>query len=323
MTTQHVKLNTMKENSSLQTNIIHNQNCVEGMLALPEGSVDVVMTSPPYNLDIKYGKYQDDLPRESYLKWLHDVFAAVKHCLKDDGHFFLNMGYSNIDPWVGMDVAMEARKLFVLQNNFTWVKSIYVDGKTSGHFKPINSDRFANPTWEHLFHFTKDGKVKCDKLAIGVPYEFECNIENQRPRGRFVKKLGYKDWRDFEKNGTVDHQSQLEVFLAERAKNAKPKPTTRCKGNTWYIPYDTIANREKHRGNHPATFPVALPENCIKFSGVESGIVLDPFMGSGTPAIAALKCNQKYIGFDIDNDYIAFAEDRIKDAIPNIIVGLT
>lgn len=257
----------------MQTNVIHNQDCIDGMLSLPAGSVDVVVTSPPYNLNIKYGTYQDDLPRENYLRWLGDVFAAVKHCLSDNGHFFLNVGYSNIDPWVGMDVAQVARQHFILQNNFTWVKSIYVNNKTSGHFKPINSKRFVNPTWEHLYHFTKDGNIPIDRLAVGVPYEYKSNIDR------------------FEGNTSGD---------------------VRCRGNTWFIPYDTIANREKARGKHPATFPVALVDQCVKLSG-KKGIVLDPFMGTGTTAVAAKQLGLDYVGYDIDSDYIEFAEQRLKN----------
>lgn len=86
----------------------------------------------------------------------------------------------------------------------------------------------------------------------------------------------------------------------------------RCRGNSWFVPYDTISNRNKHRGSHPATFPVALAEMCIQFSGV-SGLLLDPFMGSGTSGVAAVNQGLDYIGFDIDQNYIDFAEDRIAD----------
>ena len=86
------------------------------------------------------------------------------------------------------------------------------------------------------------------------------------------------------------------------------------------MPYDTIANREKHRGSHPATFPVALIEQCIKFSGVESGVLVDPFMGSGTSALAAINCGLDYIGFDVDSNYIAFAQDRIQEHKSNTVV---
>ena len=62
----------------MKTNIIHLQDCIEGMLALPEKSVDIVTTSPPYNLGIAYGTYKDNKPRQEYLEWLDKVFKAVK-----------------------------------------------------------------------------------------------------------------------------------------------------------------------------------------------------------------------------------------------------
>jgi site-specific DNA-methyltransferase (adenine-specific) len=305
----------------MQTNVIHLQDCVEGMLALPAKSVDIVSTSPPYNLGIAYNTYRDNKPRQEYLSWLDRVFTAVKHCLKDEGHFWLNVGYSNVDPWVGMDVAQVARDHFVLQNNFIWVKSIAIDDVTTGHFKPINSDRFANPTWEHLFHFTKTGAVKCDKLAVGVPYMWNCNIDNTgRLRGRAAKKLGYKNIKDFNDRATDEDKKKFEHELSVKMARQKPKAETRCRGNSWFVPYDTIANRERHRGSHPATFPVALIEQCINFSGIKSGVLVDPFMGSGTSAVAAVKCGIDYIGFDIDQDYINFAQDRIVDHKSNTLV---
>jgi len=263
-----------------QKNIIHLKDCIQGMNSLPAQSIDIVVTSPPYNLGIEYGTYKDDKPRQEYLKWLKDVFQAVKHCLKDNGHFWLNVGYSNADPWVAMDVAQVARDCFILQNNIMWVKSIYVNGKTSGHFKPINSKRYVSPTWEHLFHFTKNGTVELDRLAVGVPYEwYEANLRNPKTK--------------------------------------QTKPNIRCKGNTWFIPYDTISNKAKHRGNHPATYPVSLVEECIKISRLSKGLLLDPFMGSGTSAIAAIRQGLDYIGFDIDQNYIDFAEDRISEEKKN------
>jgi len=304
----------MQINIIMQTNIINLQDCVLGMLSLPEKSIDIVVTSPPYNLDIGYSTYKDNKPRQEYLTWLGEVFKAVKHCLKDNGHFWLNVGYSNIDPWVGMDVAQTAREHFTLQNNFTWVKSIAINDITTGHFKPINSNRFSNPTWEHLFHFTKSGNIPCDKLAIGVPYMWDCNIDNSgRVRGRLAKKYGFKNIKDFNKNANQPTLDKFEKELAIKMTNKQPRPDSRCRGNTWFIPYDTIANREKHRGNHPATYPVKLVTNCIKFSGLQSGVLVDPFMGSGTSAIGAVSSGLDYIGFDIDADYKQFAEDRVLD----------
>lgn len=300
--------------NNIETNIIHNQDCLIGLPQLPEKSIDICVTSPPYNLAINYGVYNDSKPRQEYLDWLEKIFITIKRCLKDDGHFWLNVGYSNIDPWVGMDVAQIARKHFVLQNNFVWVKSISIDDVTKGHFKPINSDKYSNPTWEHLFHFTKKGDVKCDKLSIGVPYMHESNLDNtSRMKGRMVKKLGFKDQRDFYKNATTEQIEMVEKSISSKLEG-KQKPDKRCKGNSWFIPYDTIQNRDKHRGSHPATYPIKLVEDCIKFSGIkENGLLIDPFMGSGTSAISALNCNLNYIGYDIDSEYIDFANDRIED----------
>lgn len=299
----------------MTSNQIYNEDCLEGMTKIADGSIDIVVTSPPYNLEIKYNTYKDNKPRDAYLNWLDDIFKQIRRILKDEGHFWLNVGYSNLDPWIGMDIAQVARKHFVLQNNFTWVKSIAIDQVTKGHFKPINSDRFANPTWEHLFHLTKTGKVKCDKLAIGVPYMHESNLDNgSRMRGRLVKKLGFKDQKEFWKSASPQQIQWLESEV-EKKLGGKKKEDARCRGNSWFIPYDTIQNRDKHRGSHPATFPVKLVEDSIKFSGLKTGLLLDPFMGSGTSGIAAANCGLNYIGFDIDTDYIAFANDRIQDSI--------
>lgn len=287
------------------------QDCIEGMRELAPESIDIVVTSPPYNLDIKYGTYQDGKPRQEYLAWLGNVFVEIKRILKPDGHFFLNVGYSNLDPWVGHDVASEARKLMVLQNNFTWVKSIAIDSKQIGHYKPINSERFANPTWEHLFHFTKTGNVKCNKEAIGVPYAYESNIDNSsRVRGRMIKKLGYLNKRDFEARASSAEIAKVDADLAAKMAKQKPRSTVHCPGNAWYIPYETIADRSAHRGSHPATFPVELVRRAIKFSDA-TGTLLDPFMGTGTSAVAAKELGLKWLGFDIDPEYVAYAESRL------------
>ena len=123
--------------------------------SLPEKSFKCVVTSPPYNLGMKYGEGIDDKkPYDTYLAWIHDVFAECKRVMTDDGSLFLNVGYSSTEPWIAMDVANALRKDFVLQNQFTWVKNISIGEASHGHFKPINSKRFVNVTNESVFHFT-------------------------------------------------------------------------------------------------------------------------------------------------------------------------
>ena len=237
----------------------------------------------------------------------------ISKVLKDDGHFFLNMGYSNKHPWVGMDVAQQARDYFILQNNIIWSKSISIGDITYGHFKPINSKRYTNGTWEYLFHFTKTGNEDCDRLSIGVPYMDDSNLNRvSRKKGKLSKKLGYDNVRDFSKNATPIHIIEMQNELDKYIQNSPKKENKRCKGNTWHIPYDTIQNNATQKGSHPAVFPVALVEQCIKFSGKKAGILLDPFMGSGTSAVAAQNLNLQYVGYEIDSGNVDFSNERLK-----------
>ena len=251
-------------------------DCFPGMKKyLAENSVDVVVTSPPYNIGVAYNKYDDTISREEYLAWLGRWAAIVKKILKDDGSLFLNIGSKPSDPWVPFEVALEMRKYFKLQNVIHWVKSIYIEQesygeKTSlnvGHYKPINSKRFINDTHEHVFHLTKTGNVALDRLAIGVPYKDQTNI----------------------------------------ARWGGGKKGLRCRGNSWYVPYKTIANRLRDRP-HPASYPAELAKMCIQLHGVKkTKLVLDPFLGIGNTAVASKTLGIDFIGFEIDKVYFAEA----------------
>ena len=150
---------------------------------LADKSISVVVTSPPFNQGVRYNNYKDDRPFGEYLEWLEAVFVEIKRVLRDDGSFFLNIGSSRLHPWNAMKVAEVAGKHFVLQNEIMWVKAITVDGKSHGHFTPIMGNHFLNHNFESVYQFTKTGKIKIDRLAIGVPYEYECNrLRNSSPR---------------------------------------------------------------------------------------------------------------------------------------------
>src|SRR5262245_60940023 len=77
-------------------------DCIEAMERMPASSVDVIVTSPPYNLGIRYNKYQDALPQADYLRWTADWIAAAARVLKQDGSLFLNVGTRPSDPWTAL-----------------------------------------------------------------------------------------------------------------------------------------------------------------------------------------------------------------------------
>jgi site-specific DNA-methyltransferase (adenine-specific) len=243
-------------------------DCLDRLKQLPNNHIDVIVTSPPYNIGIAYRSYTDKKPQDIYLEWLQDIARELKRVLKSDGSFFLNVGSTNVNPWIAMDVAHSMKKIFTLQNHITWVKSITIADVTTGHFKPINSKRFLNHNHEDIFHFTHNGDVILDRLAIGVPFQDKSNISR---RGHRQDK--------------------------------------RCAGNTWFIPYETVKSKGQ-KFNHPAGFPVELPTRCIKLHGKPNGIVLDPFLGTGTSLVASIRENMTAIGIEIDPVYAQTAHAR-------------
>jgi site-specific DNA-methyltransferase (adenine-specific) len=151
-------------------------DCLTELAKLPAHSVDVIVTSPPYNIGIAYRSYEDRRPRVEYLAWLAQVGTQLARVLKAEGSFFLNVGSTNSDPWIAMDVASAFRNIFVLQNHITWAKSLSIGDDTVGHFKPITSRRYLNQNHEAIFHFTKSGTTEIDRLAVGVPFKDKSNI---------------------------------------------------------------------------------------------------------------------------------------------------
>jgi len=86
----------------------------------------------------------------------------------------------------------------------------------------------------------------------------------------------------------------------------------RCRGNTWFIPYDTVQSKAA-KFHHPSTFPLALPRWCIRLHGQDDAVVLDPFMGTGTTVVAAELEGARGIGIDVDASYVTIAQQRLQE----------
>ena len=253
-------------------------DCLTGMPTLEVDLVDVVVTSPPYNLGIAYSQFEDTAPREEFLDWCFRWATEVRRVLKSDGSFFLNVGAAPANPLFPHEILLKLQSLFCLQNTIHWIKSITVQPRQGpelsvGHFKPINSKRYLNDCHEYVFHLTKSGNVPVDRLAVGTEYADKSNIA----------RWGHTGGQD-----------------------------KRCRGNNWFIPYKTINSRNADRP-HPATFPAKLAEQCLRLHGLRPDLtVLDPFLGIGHAAEAAVTCGvRKFIGFEIDAGYLAEARQRL------------
>jgi site-specific DNA-methyltransferase (adenine-specific) len=260
-------------------------DCLKVFAGLEAEAVSVIVTSPPYNLGIRYRSYADTMPRGKYLEWSTEWIGAARRVLDPEGSLFLNVGAKPTDPWTALDVAQAARPHLHLQNTIHWVKSIAIDKLAAGnegdiavgHYKPINSSRFVNDCHEFVFHFTPGGTTPLDRPAIGVPYQDASNVARWRSGGG----------------------------------------NRRCRGNTWFIPYETIQSRDKDRP-HPATFPPRLPEYCFKLHGLSRvRLAMDPFLGLGSSAVAAAQLGIDFIGVELDPHYLKEAISRVRSAIRN------
>lgn len=262
-------------------------DCLDVLDRLPPHSLDVIVTSPPYNLGVRYRSYDDTLPRDEYLAWTDQWVRRAAAALAPHGSLFLNVGAKPTDPWTGLDVAQAARRHLRLQNTIHWIKSIAIEKAAAGssagldedlavgHYKPINSRRFLHDCHEFVFHFTPRGDTPLDRRAIGVRYQDRSNVARWQAAASGV----------------------------------------RCRGNTWFIPYETIQSREKDRP-HPATFPPRLPEMCLRLHGLDRiRMVADPFLGLGSTAVACAQLGVSFVGVEMDEGYLKEAVERTRAAL--------
>ncbi|MCI4350606.1 MAG: site-specific DNA-methyltransferase [Thermoplasmata archaeon] len=265
--------------------VLWNEDSLKGFRTrLRRRTVDAIVTSPPYNVGVKYGAYRDDRPIAEYLRWIGRLRDAVDWALAPAGSFFLNVGGPPRDPARPWKVAQVVGETFVLQNVIHWVKSIAIPrsaiGREAGvtrdlavgHYKPVNSERYLHGAHEYIFHFSRRGDVPLDRLAVGVAYQDTSNVGRWRGAARGV----------------------------------------RCRGNTWFLPYPTIRRRRTDRP-HPASFPPELPERCLRLHGVRRlHLVADPFVGIGPSAEAAFHLDVPFVGFDLEAGYLTEAANRLR-----------
>lgn len=234
---------------------------------------DAAVFSPPYNMNVRYDAYKDNLNPAFYLEHSRSMARSLARVAHNKSVVWLQMGPNHADFALPYDVlSCYAEAGWRLCNQIVWVKSATVpqkDGSEAsfGHYRPMNSDIYLHRSWEWVFMLVLGGEtqVKLDKLALGVPYCDESNIK------RF-----------------------------QREQNL------RCRGNVWFTKHKTT-----QKSAHPCTFPVELVENCLKLQGLDSiQFVLDPYCGTGATAEAAVKHNKNFLGFDLSENYINEAIKR-------------
>jgi modification methylase len=241
----------------LELNKIYQMDCLEGLMQLDDNSIDLIITSPPYNKGIngknnkgpKWNKTidyngdinNDNMPEDEYEKWQIEILNECFRVLKPEGSMFYNHK-NRIHSGKGEIISPYQ---WLLKTKFKIRQEIIWD---RGSTQNVNRRRYL-PTTELIFWLTKTSNPKFDR-----------------------------------KQDTL-HKNEIWSFRFEKGTD------------------------------HPAPYPIDLPDNiihCIQESNNDKLIVLDPFMGSGTTALSALKHNCNYIGFEKFSHYIRLCNERIK-----------
>ena len=252
------------------------------------------------------------------------------------------MGYTNVDPFIAMDVAMVFRKYFVLQNQFTWVKHIAVNDTGHVNISPLLQKDMLVSLMKIYFILQKrvmwrltgyllDKEIKLTQFP--ELYSEGRHIANARRS--IARLMKFENYLDVQKNATDKQKKEFYQALEKRLKDKPYQPEKlKCIGNCWYIPYTPtsrlsklignegdVNSRKASRADHPATFPPALPEKCIKLSGIKKGsLVYDPFVGTGTTIVEAVKLGMYGIGTDVSKKFCDFATKRINFEISQNLI---
>ncbi len=259
----------------METNRLYNEDCVAGMQAMPEGSVDLAFADPPFNIGYKYDVYEDQLAADEYLNWTRQWGTAVVRVLKPNGTFWLA---------IGDDFAAELKMIFQRELKLTcrsWVIWYYTFG--------VNCKLKFSRSHTHLFHFVKNPKAfTFNGDAIRVPS---------------ARQLVYADTRADAKGRLPD-----DTWILRPQDLPDGFQSTE---DTWYFP--RVCGTFKERaGWHGCQMPEQLLGRIIKACSNPGELVLDPFAGSGTTLAVAKKLDRKFIGFELSKNYAAKVQSRLR-----------
>ena len=236
-------------------NKVFHKSC-EIMDELPDSSIHLVLTSPPYNVGKDYDK---KFTLNDYLKMLHDVWVEIMRILVPGGRVCINIANLGRKPYIPLHALIinDMTSLgFLMRGEIIWDKSASAGSSTAWGSWKASSNPTLRDVHEYILIFSKN------------------QFKREKIEGR---------------NDTITRDEFLE--------NTK---------SVWTFPTESAK-----KIGHPAPFPVELPYRLIQLYSYKGEIVLDPFMGSGQSAIAALKADRRFIGYEIEGTYVDLANKRI------------
>lgn len=233
-------------------------------LSLPAESIDLIVTSPPYNVGVEYGTYQDGMSYEAYLEFTATWLSKAYYLLRKDGRLCLNIP---------------------IDKNKGGQQSVYAD--VVGIAKRIGYKYHATIIWNE---------------------------------GNISRRTAWGSWKSARAPYVIAPVEAIVLLYKEVWKKEREGESdiTREEFIEWTMGVWNFPGESKKEIGHPAPFPEELPKRCIKLFSYVGDTVLDPFVGSGTTLVAALKLKRKAIGIEIEPAFCEIAKRRIIEAASDL-----
>lgn len=307
----------------MKINRIINNDALLGLKELPDSCINCCVTSPPYYGLRDYGVAGqiglEETPEE-YIQKLVDVFREVRRVMKDDGTLWINIGDSYAGSMKGAeqfpDNAMNYKQG---TNRGTLGKATLVKQCTG--CKP--KDLIGIP-WMLAFALRSDGWYLRQDIIWSKPSVMPESVRDRCTKAHeYIFLLSKSRHYYFDAEAIAEPATSFDTIIRDRDTTklnntpgrkrmkglVRNDYLTRNKRSVWQVAIQPF------RGSHFAVFPEKLIVDCIKAGCPEAGIVLDPFMGSGTTAVVARKLDRNYLGFELNPKYIRIAEDRLTEEL--------
>jgi len=261
-------------------------DCIELMQKLPENSIDLIITSPPYNVDKKYSNYNDSRLLSDYHRWLRRASKEMYRVIRPNSNIFINICDVGISNRNAEERVGERGNFHVIPNHIVIIDEMVKNGAQYLH--PIFWRKISN----HTSQFGASAR-----FCGTYPYPANCHVPSET---EYILH--------FRKNGLY---KKVDKKIREESKVSK-KRWMQLSSQIWEFPGIT------KRKYHPAEFPIELPSRCIEGWSFIEDTVLDPFMGTGKTAVACIYLNRNYIGFEISPKYCEISKRSIDGVIPQI-----
>lgn len=264
----------------METNKIINGDCIKVMSEMPEKSIDLIVTSPPYGVGIKYDQFEDDLEFDQYRTFSNNWLREAYRVLKDDGRIAINLPYE-------INRQSKGGRIFMVAEIWNIMKSIGF-----GFFGVVDLEEES----PHRSKTTAWGSW----MSPSAPYIYnpkECVI------------LAYKKHHIKKVKG----EPQWSAVMVEQEDGKEKKTYTEDQKKEFI---DLVYGQWKYFADTKqltkATFSLDIPNNAIKILTYKNELILDPFVGSGTSLVAAEIQGRKWIGIELSPNYCEIAKNRVK-----------